>query len=96
MAYPGPGGRSQISTDGGSTPAWSRDGRELFFQGSGKLMAVAVETRPKFRAGLPKPLFKLENLGEYDVGPEEAVPRSLAVVLGWFDDLKRRVPPGKN
>ena len=71
------------------------------------MMAVAVETRLRFRAGLPKPLFKLENLGDYDVAPdgqrfvmvrtreEEAAPRSLAVVLGWFDDLKRRVPVGK-
>jgi len=107
MAYPGPGGRSQVSIDGGSAPVWSHDGRELFYRGSGNLMAVGVETRPKFRAGLPKPLFKLTNLGDYDVAPdgqrfvmvrsrgEEAAPRSLAVVLGWFDDLRRRVPPGK-
>jgi len=107
MAYPGPGGRSQVSIDGGSAPVWSRDGRELFYRGGGNLMAVVVETRPRFRAGLPKSLFKLTNLGDYDVAPdgqrfvvvrtrgEEAAPRSLAVVLGWFDDLKRRVPAGK-
>jgi eukaryotic-like serine/threonine-protein kinase len=107
MAYPGPGGRSQVSTDGGSAPVWSRDGRELFYRGGGNLMAVGVETRPRFRAGLPKPLFKLTNLGDYDVAPdsqrfvmvrtrgEDAAPKSLAVVLGWFDDLKRRVPAGK-
>jgi eukaryotic-like serine/threonine-protein kinase len=107
MAYPGTGGRSQVSIDGGSAPVWSRDGRELFYQSGGSLMVAGVETRPKFRAGLPKPLFKLTNLGEYDVAPdgqrfvmvrtraEEATPRSLAVVLGWFDDLKRRVAAEK-
>jgi serine/threonine-protein kinase len=30
--YPGPGRPVQISTDGGSGPAWSRDGREIFYR----------------------------------------------------------------
>jgi dipeptidyl aminopeptidase/acylaminoacyl peptidase len=34
--YPGPGPRTQISTEGGSQPAWSADGRELFYTASGK------------------------------------------------------------
>jgi len=29
--FPGPGGKSQISTSGGSHPVWSRDGGRLFF-----------------------------------------------------------------
>jgi serine/threonine-protein kinase len=29
--FPGPGGRLQISTDGGVFPTWSRTGRELFY-----------------------------------------------------------------
>jgi serine/threonine-protein kinase len=107
MAFPGPGGRSQVSIDGGSAPVWSRDGRELFFQSGSRLMAASVEMRPAFRAALPKPLFKLTNLGEeYDVArdgrfvmvrsrAEEDAPKSLAVVLGWFDDLKRRAAAGK-
>ncbi|HEY3123968.1 MAG TPA: protein kinase [Thermoanaerobaculia bacterium] len=106
-AYPGPGGRSPVSIDGGTDPVWSRDGRELFFQCGGKMMATAVETRPSFRAGVPKPLFELTNLEDYDVAldgkrfvmirrqAEDTTPRSLAVVLGWFDDLRRRVPAGK-
>ena len=105
--YPGPGGRFQVSTGGGSAPVWSRDGREIFYEDSSKMMAAAVETGPKFRAGLPKPLFELGNLEDYDVAPdgqrfvmirtrgEDAAPRSLAVALNWFDDLKRRVPAGK-
>ena len=30
-AYPGPGPRIQISTDGGGSPIWRADGRELFY-----------------------------------------------------------------
>ena len=28
--YPGPGGRRQVSTDGGNSPVWARTGKELF------------------------------------------------------------------
>jgi eukaryotic-like serine/threonine-protein kinase len=107
LPYPGPGGRSQVSTDGGSWPVWSRDGKELFFVSAGRLMAAAVETRPTFRARLPKPLFELGNLsdyGGYDVapdgtrfvmvrslGPPPVRSRPLAVVLGWSADVTRRM-----
>ena len=106
LPYPGPGGRWQVSTDGGSGPIWSRDGRELFFKSGGRLMVAGVETRPTFRAGLPKPLFDLTNVGDYDVAPDGArfviarspetagAPQPLAVVLGWFEDVARRVHAG--
>jgi serine/threonine-protein kinase len=65
--YPGPGARQPISTDGGTAPAWSRDGRELFFtttQTAGgqatptKMMVVPVALRPTFSAGAPRMLFE--------------------------------------
>ena len=64
--YPGPGSRQQISTDGGMSPVWRRDGRELFYivsaQQAGvapmKVMAVAVTMRPVLRAGVAKRLFE--------------------------------------
>jgi serine/threonine-protein kinase len=74
--YPGPGGRSQISTQGGTEPVWSRNGRELFFRSGDKMMVVAIETRSGFSAGKPKTLFQglyqptpiLE--ANYDVAPD--------------------------
>jgi len=30
--YPGPGGKRQISTDGGTEPVWNPNGRELFYR----------------------------------------------------------------
>jgi Tol biopolymer transport system component/DNA-binding winged helix-turn-helix (wHTH) protein len=51
--------RKQVSTSGGRAPAWSADGRELFFLDlSGAMMAVAVQTSGDFLAGTPKLLFK--------------------------------------
>jgi serine/threonine protein kinase len=52
------GGRWQISTNGGDSPLWSPDGRELFYRNGDSFMAVEVETDPAFRPAKPKVLFK--------------------------------------
>ena len=56
--FPGPGGRFQISADGGTEPVWSRDGRELFYLNGDKMMAVEITTTPAFKAGTPRLLFE--------------------------------------
>ena len=59
VPYPGPGGKWQISTAGGSFPQWRADGKELFFQGADQsIMAVDVRAGTTFQAGVPKPLFR--------------------------------------
>ena len=40
-----------ISTNGGTTPLWGPDGRELFYQNDGRLLAVPVQTDPTFARG---------------------------------------------
>ena len=55
--YPGPGGKSLISTDGGTEPLWNPNGRELFYRNGNKFMAVEIATRPVFAAGKPEELF---------------------------------------
>ena len=57
QAFPGPGGRWQISTDGGSEPQWGPDGKELFYLARARMMRVAVRTGASFEAGIPEPLF---------------------------------------
>jgi Tol biopolymer transport system component len=37
QSYPGPGGKWEISTDGGSEPVWNRNGRELFYRSGNKI-----------------------------------------------------------
>jgi len=52
------GGQWTISTAGGTRPAWSRNGRELFYLDvNGAMMAVPVQTTPAFSAGKPTKLF---------------------------------------
>ncbi len=112
--YPGPGGKWQISTEGGKEPVWNRNGRELFYRTGGKMMAVDIATQPSFAAGKPRVLFEGQyeptvlTAANYDVSPDgqrflmlksgeagEAAPTQINVVLNWFEELKRRVPPAK-
>ncbi|MBI4886566.1 MAG: serine/threonine-protein kinase [Acidobacteria bacterium] len=73
--YPGPGGRTAISTGGGRSPRWSSNGRELFYRNGRQMIAVAVEPGQTLRTGTPRVLFEgeyvqeLENVGahNYDV-----------------------------
>jgi Tol biopolymer transport system component len=68
QAYPAGVPRYQISADGGISPVWRRDGREIFYvrqralpagRGSGdvSIMAVPVAIAPAFRFGVPTELF---------------------------------------
>ena len=52
-------GRWQISTTGGTRPAWARSGRELFYlDASNTLTAVPVQTSGStFSAGKPAKVF---------------------------------------
>jgi Tol biopolymer transport system component len=74
--YPGPGGKWQISTEGGSEPTWNPNGRELFYRSGDKMMAVDIATQPGFTAGKPRTLFEGRYelarvpINNYDVSPD--------------------------
>jgi serine/threonine-protein kinase len=51
-------GRWQISTNGGDSPLWSRDGRELVYRTGDAVMAVSVKTTPTFSLETPWTLFR--------------------------------------
>ncbi|HXW91614.1 MAG TPA: protein kinase [Terriglobales bacterium] len=98
------GGKWQISYGGGIRPRWSADGKELYYLApDGKVMVVAVVTRPVFHAGTPRPLFQApaqpgRELGDYTVdgrrflfpvplGPNAQPP--FTVVLNWQEELNK-------
>jgi serine/threonine-protein kinase len=75
--FPGPGGKWQISTNGGTTPVWAQNGRELFYMSSGNFMSVSVTAQPTFSASTPRivadyPPFLMGRLsnGVYDVSAD--------------------------
>jgi hypothetical protein len=64
QAFPGPGPKIQISSDGGTDPVWKRAGGELYYRNGDSVMVVAVTTSPAFTAGRPQELWK----GHYSHG----------------------------
>jgi Tol biopolymer transport system component len=74
--YPGPGGKRQISTEGGTEPVWNPNGRELFYRSGNRMMAVDIATQPGFTAGKPQILFEEQYepapipISNYDVSPD--------------------------
>ena len=101
-AFPGPGGKWPISTDGGKSAQWAPSGQEVLYWQDKKLMRVAVTTSPTFSAARPELLFE----GEYEwwsIAPDgkrflvvkfespRSMPKHLNLVLDWFEDLKPRV-----
>jgi serine/threonine-protein kinase len=73
QSFPGPGGKWQISTEGGTEPVWNPNGRELFYRHGNQMMAVDITAQPGFSAGRPKVLFEgpyllsAANLPAYDM-----------------------------
>jgi serine/threonine protein kinase/Tol biopolymer transport system component len=52
-------GQFMISKDGGASPKWRGDGKEMFYLApGGTIMSVEITTTPSFSAATPKPLFK--------------------------------------
>lgn len=104
QTFPSPGGKWQISTNGGNTPAWSRDGTELFFFGADRrMMAVEVKSGSRFEASTPKPLFDLhDDLLYYSVskdgrflipaGVDPPVSEPISVVVNWTAGFKKWAP----
>ena len=77
--FPGPGGKWQISTEGGQGIVWSSKGNELFYRAGAKMMAVDIQTQPTFSAGKPRLLFEAPKAavqpraglgGDYSVSPD--------------------------
>lgn len=97
--YPGPGPRYRVSANGGRTPLWSADGRELYYWDGTRAMAVEIQTVP-FAVGSAVPLFggpyDFTQEPNWDVSPDgrfvmvkadPATTREFKVVFNWFEEL---------
>jgi Tol biopolymer transport system component len=98
--FPRPGGKWQVSTSGGASPQWKRDGKELFYiSADSKMMAVPIRLDPAFQAGPPAALFPVPRGSIYDVSADgqrflvksvsnEESSRSLTLITDWTALLK--------
>ena len=93
----------RVSTDGGTNPLWSPEGKEIFYLCGMKLMAVAVEPQGEdVRVGTPKVLFENHEIYWYDVtrdgkrfcvaeNPNPGMSSHLDLVVHWFSEVNRKV-----
>jgi serine/threonine-protein kinase len=94
-----------ISTEGGTVPLWSHDGRTIFYRRGDAVMVVAVEAGREFRAEKPQRLFAGPFAGagrdpSFDVSldgmrfvmvksDEASALTQLTVVQNLFEELQR-------
>ena len=93
--------------DGGTGPAWSRNGKELFYRAGDNLMSVEVLSTSPLKLGMRKPLidvsaFEPAYFHDFDVSADgqrflfiraepDARPTRIDVILNWFPELSRLV-----
>jgi serine/threonine-protein kinase len=95
--FPGPGPRQQVSLEGGSNPAWSPTGREIFFvalpdsEGIERMMVAAVSGGPDMTPAKPRRLF---TMGSGSSGWACQPVRCYAVAADGERFYTRRLLPG--
>jgi len=63
--YPGPGGKVQVSTNGGGQPLWSKHGAAIIYRHEQSFMRADVQPTPAFTVAQPTLLLS----GDFDSGP---------------------------
>jgi Tol biopolymer transport system component len=104
--FPDSGARVQVSTTGGNEPAWSPDGRQLYYRTGRRLMVAHVTAERGFSVLSRETLFdrrySVDNpwVSNYDVGRGSAPflmlkpdnpDLQVIVVANWIEELKARV-----
>jgi Tol biopolymer transport system component len=92
-----PGGKWQISNEGGTGPRWRGDGRELFYRAPSGVMAVEIAAGPAFRAGetcpeeihARSPVVSSADGSRFLTLVPRSGPRPYTVVVNWQAGLKK-------
>ena len=108
--FPGPGGRVQVSSGGGTEPVWAPDGKHLYYKSKADMMAATVSGGATFSVGAREKLFSGDFIAgtihaNYDVSPDGkrfmmVMPigqsSDVTVVLNWRADVKRRIQAARD
>jgi serine/threonine-protein kinase len=95
-------GRTQVSSEGGSWPSWSLDGRELYYLQNRTIMRVVMPEGSDGAPSDPQPVFTHPDLVTFRPTPTgflivrrtaEHLPLTkLNLVVNWFAELQRQIP----
>ncbi|HET6348225.1 MAG TPA: hypothetical protein VFH88_04000, partial [Candidatus Krumholzibacteria bacterium] len=74
--FPEPGGKWQVSTNGGQKARWDPNGKALYYASPGAIMQVDVTTSPTLQLGTPRPVLdiaknhiEIGRVSTFDVTP---------------------------
>jgi hypothetical protein len=100
------GAPARVSLNGGESPVWARNSRELFYWEGNKMMAVAIRAGSELAFDPAVQLFEHAYRRSYDVAPDgrfvviplapeqsgPPIATGIVVVQNWTEELKRLVP----
>jgi eukaryotic-like serine/threonine-protein kinase len=105
QAYPSAGARWSVSAEGGFSPQWRGDGREIYYISGSRLVAVDIQVEgSRVVPGVPRVLFDapFAGIGRNFFVPsqdgqrflavlrvDQAADRAFTVELNWMSRLKR-------
>ena len=91
--FPGPGGRFRVSAEGGISPIWAHNGREIFYvSGDDSWVVAEVRTDPDFavesrdRLGSARGFATSLLIQRFDVAPDDQRLLTLRAVGGISQD----------
>ena len=94
-----------VSKDGGTSPRWRADGKELMFASfpaPRSIMSVSVDTKGVFTAGVPRRLFSIPTGAGMiasttdfrrflaTLPTDQRAPESFTVMLNWTSAAQRQ------
>lgn len=104
--FPGPGGKWQVSTNGGTRPRWRDDGKELFYLWQNQMMAAKIKLgSSSVDVGAVRTLFQHDgdlslNNEPYDVtgdgqrfimiSSKSSSPMPATLVVNWVGEIKKK------
>ena len=105
--YPTPVRRQQVSTGGGRNPVWGSTSAEIYYENldGTRIVRVARTAGQRAEVVFARPLSNVEPNGMFDVSRPDgrlvlandrgAPEGSLEVIVGWFEEMNRRMAGGK-
>jgi serine/threonine-protein kinase len=97
-SFPDGNGRTQVSSDGGTRPVWSRDGTVLYYSHEGSIMAAKLARETTLRVTARDVVVKGPFQDDFDVSPDAsqflvlepaAADVTLVAIPNWITDLRR-------
>ena len=98
------GGRTQVSSGGGTWPVWSRDGTVLYYRHEGQIIAATLARETPLRVTAREIVVKGPFPEPFDVAPDglrflvfesQNAGATLVVIPNWRTELRRLITPAR-